>query len=424
MTNTWRNLSAALCLSLVCTAGLAVAQDDGFDDEEAEQTISGQRSNTPLIEDVEEATSNPSESYDTGSGGRLFSDKAYEGARVLNVDVEFVSDCLTAIEMLYERDYKGAKGAFEAAGTKWPGSGMGPIGSVLVFQALMLENFDFRYESQYELAAKRARQQLQEALEIPGNEAWEYFIYGGVLGVDAIHTMRKGSYLTALNRGIEAMKSVKKAKQLAPEFKDVLLGDGLYNYWRTVISKSVKGLPDFGDHRAQGIAQLQEVEREGIFLGPAASFALTYTWLEEGALKRALATAQGIQRKYPDNVVNNLLVGRLYMYRRMYSNSEQTFLHILKISPDNQRAHYYMCRLYLRTKRLKLAEEHIDKYLAFDLDKDYQSRALYSKGLIYYRRKNYAKAEELLNQAWKIGKLKRAKRRIEKIRKIKAQQGG
>jgi len=422
MTNTWRNITASLCLILIATAGLAVAQEEGLDDEEAEQTISGQRVSDPVLEDV--GDTEPVTNWDSGSAGRLYSDKAYEGARVLNVEVDFVADCLNAVELLYTRDYKKSKAAFEAAGEKWPGSGLGPIGQVLVYQAMMLENFDYRFESQYELSAKRARQQLQEALEIPGNEAWEYFIFGGVLGVDAIHTMRKGNYLTALNRGIEAMKSVRKAKELAPEFKDVLLGDGLFNYWRTVISRSVKGLPDFGDHRPEGIAQLQTVEREGIFLGPAASFALTYTWLEEGALKRALATALSIQRRYPDNVVNNLLVGRLYMYRRMYSNSEQAFLHILKVSPENQRVHYYMSRLYLRTKRLKLAEEHIDTYLAFDLDKNYRSRALYAKGLIYYRRKNYAKAEQLLEEAWKLGKLKRAKRRIEKIRKIKAQQGG
>jgi tetratricopeptide (TPR) repeat protein len=422
MRKTWRHLSSMLCLGLLGFTSLALAQDEGLEDELDEQTVTGQRAESPIVEDAEEASRNNWE--DAGSGGRLYSDKAYEGARVLSMDVDFVSDCLRAVELLYTRDYKASKAAFEAAGQKWPGSGLGPIGHVLIFQAMMLENFDYQYESQYELAAKRARQQLQEAMETPGNDAWEHFIYGGVLGVDSIHTMRKGSYLTALNRGIEAMKSVNKAKELAPEFKDVLLGDGLYNYWRTIITRSVKGMPDFGDNRSKGIELMQTVEREGIFLGPAASFALTYTWLEEGALKRALATALSIQQRYPNNVVNNLLVGRLYMYRRMYSNSEQTFLELLKISPDNQRSHYYLSRLYLRTKRLRLSETHIDKYLAFDLDKDYRSRALYAKGLIYYRRKDYTTAKQLLEQAWKVGKLKRAKRRLEKIQKIRAQQGG
>jgi hypothetical protein len=134
---------------------------------------------------------------------------------------------------------------------------LGPIGKVLVYQSLMLENLDFAYEKQYELAANKSRQQLMQALEIRGNDAWEHFILGGVLGIDAIHSMRKGHYVTALNRAIEAMKSVERSQKLAPEFKDLMLGDGLYNYWRTVITRSVKGLPDFTDNRALGIEQLR-----------------------------------------------------------------------------------------------------------------------------------------------------------------------
>ena len=87
------------------------------------------------------------------------------------------------------------------------------------------------------------------------------------------------------------MKAIERAKKLAPEFPDLKLGDGLFNYWRTVISRSVKGLPDFKDKRKLGIEQMEYVQDNGIFLGPAATFALTYTWLEEGALKRATQSA-------------------------------------------------------------------------------------------------------------------------------------
>jgi tetratricopeptide (TPR) repeat protein len=289
---------------------------------------------------------------------------------------------------------------------------------------MMLENMDFKYEAQYTHAAKRARQQLQEAMEIPGNEAWEAFIFGGVLGVDAIHSMRKGNYLTSLNRGLEAMKSVNRAKELAPEFKDPLLGDGLYNYWRTVITNSVRGLPSFEDKRKLGIKQMQQVEKEGIFLRPAATFALTYTWLEEGARKRALSAALRNQKRYPDNIVNNILVGRIHMYRRQYAASERSYLKVLKVAPENQKVHYYLSRLYLRTKQLGRAEKHLDSYMAGDLPDTTRSLALYSKGLIYYRRKDYDNAEQYVNQAWELGKLKRAKRRLEKIHRMRDAEGG
>jgi hypothetical protein len=239
-------IMAALGLTLSASAW---AQE--VEDEEAESTISGRRPSKSVSKDVPDLDPAPR----VKNSQMPHSSRAYEGARVLNMDVGFVQDCIDATDMLFQRDYSGSKKAFEAAGERWPHSGLGPVGQVLVYQAMMLENMDLKYEAQYENAAKRARQQLQQAMEVPGNEAWEAFIFGGVLGVDAIHAMRKGNYLSSLNRALDAMKSVNRAKKLAPEFKDPLLGDGLYNYWRTVITNSVRGLPSFEDHRKLGIQQ-------------------------------------------------------------------------------------------------------------------------------------------------------------------------
>lgn len=409
-----RHLLVSMLSLTLC--GAAWAQD--LDDEEAESTISGTKRASSISQDVPEP-----QSVVRAQSNQPYSSRAYEGARVLNMDVAFVQDCINATDLLFQRDYAGAKKAFEDAGRRWPHSGLGPVGQVLVYQAMMLENMDLKYEAQYEHAAKRAKQQLQQAMEVPGNDAWEAFIFGGVLGVDAIHSMRKGNYLTSLNRGLDAMKSVNRAKKLAPEFKDPLLGDGLYNYWRTVITNSVRGLPSFEDKRKVGIQQMQQVEQEGIFLGPAATFALTYTWLEENAKKRALRAAMRNQKRYPDNIVNNILVGRIHMYRRQYAASERYFMKVLKAAPENQKVHYYLGRLYIRTKMLARAEKHLDTYLGYEMPKEAQAYALYSKGLIYYRRKDFDAAEKYVNEAWETGKLKRAKKRLEKIHRHREKVG-
>jgi tetratricopeptide (TPR) repeat protein len=374
----------------VCCVGLGFAGQAWAEvDEDYESATFTGAKGAPVQADID--TIDPGAGTDTvmTNSLRLYPDAVYEGARVLNMDIKFVADCHAAIELVYQRKYSEAKAAFEAAQRRYPGSALGPIGHVLVYQALMLENLDFSYESQYTLAANQARQQLMEALEVRGNDAWEHFILGGVLGVDAIHSMRRGNYLTSLNRALEAMKSIERAKKLAPEFPDLKLGDGLYNYWRTVISRGVKGLPDFADNRMLGIEQLREVQENGIFLGPAATFALTYTWLEEGALKRATQSALRNHRAYPENVVNNLMLGRLYMYRRKYTESEKYFKMVVRVSPKNRRVHYFMTRMYLRQKRLVDAETSVNLFLEFDLSKRERALALMQKSLIYYRRADW-----------------------------------
>ena len=136
-------------------------------------------------------------------------------------------------------------------------------------------------ESQYQTAHRSARMELEEALQIPGNDAWENFLLAD-FGIESIHLMRREEFVKALNRGYEAMKAVEKTQKLAPDFTDINLGDGLFNYWVSVVSQHTKLIPDMGDKRELGIQQLLLVERSAVFLQPPATLALTFTWIEEG----------------------------------------------------------------------------------------------------------------------------------------------
>lgn len=342
-------------------------------------------------------------------------------AKALNVDVAMLNEAYVGVQALYSRDYKKAKQTFDGFDTKYPDTGIAAMGNVLIWQAMMLENFDFKYESQYQASYRRARQQLEQALQMPGNEAWEQFLLGGLLGVDAISTMRKGDFGKALNRGYEAMKSIDRCEELAPDFVDARLGDGLYQYWRSVVTLNSKVLPAFGDHRAQGIAAIQEVEASGTFLGPAATLALVFTWLEEVEYKKALASALVNYRAYPSNVINNLVVGRTYYYVRDYKNSERVFHEVQQIAPENNYVYYNLASLYTRTRDYPRAQEAIDKYLTFDLTDDFAALGWYKKGNIHYAQKQYKDAEVAYQQALKLdGGMKRAKAGLDRVKKVNA----
>lgn len=401
--------------------GSALAGKDDVDQSDVmlEETVSGQR--PPELGVDFQVTDEPDAVLRDTS---VYSERAQRGARILKTDVEFVAGCIDGIDKLYRRDYRGARDRFAELNRRYPGSATEPVGQVLVWQALMLENFDFKYVSQYELALRRARTELEEGLYQPGNEIWEYFILGGMLGIDSIHTMRTGEYLTAFNRGIEAMKAVNKAKELAPEFADPLLGDGLFNYWVTVISMSSKAIPSLGDNRAKGIEQMQKVEREAIFLGPPATLAMVFTWMEEGDFNKALASTMKNRKLYPENVVNNLVLGRVYMYMKRYEDSERAFQEVIVQEPKNERAHYYLTRLYLRTGDIPKARHHIERYLAFDLDPESRGYALYQKGVIHYRLKEWEPAEKSFEEAWKLAKLDRAKHRLDQVKERRKAAGG
>ena len=390
---------------------ISSAQETTSDPIDLSDTVSGRGVKALDIED--RTLSKPV--YEDEKKGK-YPERIYDGARWLSMSADFVWSCWQVMNGLYERDYKQLHSILNTVRSKYPDSGVAPVGRALMWQVLMLENFDFKYEKQYKTSFDIARQQLEQAMLVPGNDAWETFLMGAILGVDAIHELRKEEFLAAINQGYEAVKFIERAKGKAPLFVDSQLGDGLWLYWRSLIASNVPGIPTFSDERKEGIEMMQKAETEAVFLRPAASHALTYTWIEERKMTLALETARMLRNAYPNNVINLQVLGRVEMYNKKYKASERTFRQVLTISPKNERAHFYLARLYLRMKKYKEAEKEINIYLKFDTNDYQKGYAHYYHGHILMRQRRYAEASSAYDKAWKVNKVKGSKERSEKAR--------
>jgi len=340
----------------------------------------------------------------------------YVGAAALSVDPTFVHDVRIGLEKVYQRDYKAARTHFEGLNQKYPGAAILPCGQILVWQSMMMENVDFAYESQYNTAHKEARHALDAAQKAPGNEAWENVLLTAVVGVEAIHQLRHEELGSAFKLGLEAMGYADKVKQLAPNFVDIQLATGLFNYWASSIALTAGGLDWKEDKRAEGITQMKRVEGQGTFLRPAASLALTLTWLEEGKKREALQSGLKNQRQYPANVVNNIVLSRVFMHNGAYADAERVLKAIATTSPENTRVNYLLGLCYFRWEKLPEADAALDQYLAVTgLDPETRGQALYIKGRVAQKRKDTRAAKDLYKEAWKVGKVKKAKERLEKM---------
>lgn len=408
-------LLAILLLSAPAWPGDSISRDEPEEDEDdlGENTITGARPPVPPpVAGAEQVAAIKV------PDARPYAAESYRAAAALNSSVEMVDGCRSAIELIYLRRYKDARRSLEALTTKYPTSGIGPVGFILIYQALMFENYDYRYEKQYRMAYDQARAQLQAGLEQPGNEAFENFLLAGTLGVDAIHAMRKGEFLGALSRAYEATRALDATKKAAPDFIDTRLGDGMYLYWRSAVTLNNKLLPQFEDRRVEGIARMREAEEGGAFVSPGASLALTYTHIEERDLALALDRALHVRLSYPDNVIGNMTLGRIYTSLRRYEQALRLYGEVLVDEPANQRAHYHRGVVLGRLGRYDDAREALDTYVAFrEVPKDSRGQALYRIGALYLRQKQTDKAESYFRQAVAASRNESAKRALERIRK-------
>lgn len=399
-----------MMLWLYCTFfSFAFAEDSGVD---LSDTVSGKKAPELRVDDI----ALPSKDIFDDEYSGLYPQRIYDGAKWLKMSPDFVWGCWLIMEGLYKRDWNELEQSIKKVRMYYPNSGVATAGEALKYQVMMLENFDFRYEKEYDQKYKEAMQELAEAQMMPGNDAWEYFLSGAMMGVDGIHAMRKEEWLRAINRGYNGVVTIAKARELAPEFIDAELGDGLWYYWRSLIAMNIPGIPKYKDQRKEGIQMMLKAERQSVFLRPAAAHALTYTWIEEGNKPNAIQTAETLREVYPNNIINLQVLGRAYMYAQQYQKSEEAFQKVIEIDKDNHRVHYYLARLYMRQKRFQDAEERLKHYLSFDLMPLHEGYAHYYLGRLYQSQHLLEKAEAEYKTAYKIAEIKNALQRANYVR--------
>ena len=344
----------------------------------------------------------------------------YKASKALDMEPEYADGIRSGLELIYQRKYKSARAHFSDLDQRFPGTGISAAINALLWQALMIENFDFKYNKQYEVSHAQAISELKQAIKAEKHLGWTHFLMAGLTGVEAIHYVRQSKYMAALGGAFTAVEHAEASRKAAPDFVDLALADGMYNYWRTIITSSSSMLPDFGDHRALGIQQMQTVEQEGFFLRPAATLALTFSWMQERDRKKAIAACEKNRKRYPNNVINNLLSGQTYIAARQFTKAVEVLDHLHTVAPENNRAHYYKGLAKMRLGKKQDAIQDFKTYLSSDHLEEYQLGMTHFRlGQSYYSLKEYALAEKHYALSVKANGFKGAKNNLAKLRKAK-----
>lgn len=343
----------------------------------------------------------------------------YRGAAQLGMSRAFVGHVRDGLDMLYHRHYRDMRTLFSELEAVYPDTAVSAVSDALMWQSMMFENYDFRYDASYQASSALARKRLGAALGKPGNEAWENLMLGVVAGIEAIHAARQDHYLPALSLAFEAIDHIETTRKIAPNFLDLALADGLYNYWRTAITLRSKALPDFGDKRDLGIQQMQSVIDSGVFLTAPARLSLAYSYLDRGKYLDAARLLQENEKLYPDNVINEMLLGTTFLYARKYPDALVAFDRVSAIDPTNRRVIYYRGIAQHRLSRYDEALKSFEAYLAFpDLESYQRSGTLWRLGEVLFQLKRYDEAEAMFDASAKLGD-DNAKASLERLRKAR-----
>jgi tetratricopeptide (TPR) repeat protein len=254
----------------------------------------------------------------------------------------------TGMELIYQHRYGEAMEYFEEVGVDFPSSPLGPVGLAVVYQAVMWEDDSDAWARAYQSERADAATRFKAVRRARDGKSWNQFLEAVALALDAMYDIRLQKNLSAFNSAWEAMELVKQVHRDKPEFHDLQLAFGLYNYWRTAYTDRVKGLPSFGDHKAEGIAQMEDAIARGLLAPAPGRLALAYTWIDSKQDARAIAQLQEGFSRYPGNVLNSVLLARLQAKSKDYEGAKLTYEGLLAATPDSWEGWYRYGRLLSR----------------------------------------------------------------------------
>lgn len=277
----------------------------------------------------------------------------FTGENPLGVSrVEFRS-AQVGMDLVYQGRYPEALEHFELVGVDFPDSALGPVGRQVAYQAMAYEARSDRWDRSYRTEQSEAQERFRRSSRRGGQRSWNRFLEAIHLGLVALTDAREEHYLSALNNAWDAMERIKQVQRDEPEFHDVQLAFGLYNYWRSVYTERLDFLPSFGDRRAEGIAQMQLAKEKGLLAPAPASLALTYTHLDAKDITSARDEAVWAFEHYPTNLINTLLLGSIQKRQRNFSAARMTFSHAVAIAPQNSRAWSLLARELERRRDMR-----------------------------------------------------------------------
>lgn len=323
------------------------------------------------------------------------------------------------LSLIYDREYGEALQHFERVAIDFPDSVLGPVGREVAHQASMYERQDYSAERAYLSDAGDAEALFRRGRRQSDRAAWNAFLRGVHDGLGAMYSIRKGDNLAAVNRAWDALESMKTVQRLAPDFHDVKLASGMYDYWLTVFSERIDGLPSMGDKREAGLRQMREARNLGLLAPAPASLVLTYSYLEKGDLDAALREAEWNQERHPNNLLNLMILGKVQRKKRLDSDALATYERAVQVAPDVPNAWYALGRQLERERgQLKRARGAYETFIDLANTDQADADGWYRIGMVERKLRRYESSKHAFATASQLNpQLTKAANRLAQVTK-------
>jgi tetratricopeptide (TPR) repeat protein len=254
------------------------------------------------------------------------------------------------MDYLYRENYSAAIRLFEGVKKQYPDHPVGYFLTAAALDAKMYFYYSTANESEFMKNCEKAIEIGELKMQQNPSDKWNIFFTGGAYGYIGTFQSRYKRYITSFRNGWTGVSYLKQIYDMDNSFVDVLYGLGLYHYWSSKLSKLLWWMPGVGDKREEGISQLKKVMVEGYYTAQPAATNLMWIFMAEGRYEEAMAIAQDMLNKYPNNRIFSFGLAEACYNLEKYEKSAALFNYIMDMSDSeefNNNVNSLHCRIFL-----------------------------------------------------------------------------
>jgi len=253
-------------------------------------------------------------------------------------DPESEAHTRKGIDYVYDLKFDSARAEFKQIVKKQPEHPAGYFFLAMVDWWRIITDFDnTSYDERFLQELDRVIDLCDQRLDKDGEDVAALFFKGGALGFRGRLHGNREDWVKAANDGRSALPIVRKAYELAPDNKDILLGIGIYNYYAEVIPEQYPWVKPFmlffpKGNKKKGIDQLHEASAKASYAGVEATYFLMQIFQNyEKNHDRALVLAQKLHAQYSHNAIFHKYVGRCFAALGQWDKMRSTYADVAQL---------------------------------------------------------------------------------------------
>ena len=289
---------------------------------------------------------------------------------------------LNSIDLVYKEKFKSAEDEARMVIKKYPDHPAGYFFCAAALESWMsFYESDKREEEFYEYCDQAIDKAEKQLAREPDND-WATFFLGGADGFKGTYESRYEKWITSFRHGWRGVSTLMTLHKKNPDIKDVYYGLGMYDYWRSAMTKVLWWMPGIENRSREGIQELEIARKEGVYTSLSAAANLVIVYNAEGRFKDALTIAEELLARYPASVKCSWgKAAALYGLGR-FDEDESVYRYILErveAEPlDNHYnavlCHFWLARIYLKIKRYTQSIAECNRMGYYNLDEGIKKR--------------------------------------------------